>query len=116
MPRNLPLFLLLAALMAACGQKAQKDCPPDDQAACMDSSLGYDANIAAILNTRCTPCHATGGVEMSILLTDYKHVSSERMTIGSQLVTCTMPPDGSPQLTDMERKQILDWLSCGAPQ
>ena len=115
MPRCLPLFLLLA-LVTACGQKAGKDCPADEQAGCVDQSLGYDANIAAILNDHCTPCHAAGGIEASILLTDYKHVSGERMTIGSQLVTCTMPPDGSPQLTDMERKQILDWLSCGAPQ
>ncbi|HWZ88664.1 MAG TPA: c-type cytochrome [Polyangiaceae bacterium] len=116
MPRNSPLFLVLTALAAGCGQGAAKACPPDDQAACMDPSLGYDAGIAAILNDTCMPCHAAGGVEANVPLTDYRHVFGERMTVAGQIVTCTMPPDGSPQLTDAERKQILDWLSCGAPQ
>jgi uncharacterized membrane protein len=116
MPRELPLFLVLTALVGACGQKAGKVCPPDDQTACVDTTLAYDAGIGAILNDRCTPCHAAGGVEASVLLTDYKHVAGEQMTIGAELATCAMPPDGSAQLSDTERKQILDWLTCGAPQ
>jgi uncharacterized membrane protein len=82
----------------------------------VDSTLSYSTGIADILNQRCQPCHAAGGVEATVPLTDYQHVFGERMTLGNQLVTCSMPPDGSPQLTDTERKQILDWLSCGAPQ
>ncbi len=118
MPRNSRIFLLLAALAVAagCGQKADKTCPADEQAGCVDSTFGYDAGIADILNGHCKPCHAAGGVEQTILLTDYQHVFGERMSIGGQLVTCTMPPDGSPQLTDTERNQVLDWLSCGAPK
>ncbi len=68
------------------------------------------------MNSRCMPCHAPGGEESTIPFTSYKQVFSERMSIASQLVGCDMPPDGSPQLTEDERKQILDWLSCGAPQ
>ncbi len=84
---------------------------------CMDAAtLTYNADISAIMNARCTPCHATGGVEASIILTDYGHVTGERMTIEAQLLTCAMPPDGSPQLTTDERTQILSWLSCGTPQ
>jgi hypothetical protein len=115
-PRKLPSSLLLAALLAGCGQKAAKDCPADEQAGCVDSTITYDAGIADILNARCQPCHAAGGVEATVPLTDYKKVSVERMSIGNQLVTCTMPPDGSPQLTSVERTQILNWLSCGAPE
>lgn len=110
----------LCALLAvvSCGPKA-KDCPsvPDlDQSACSTQTLSYTADIAPIMNDRCMPCHAPGGEESTIPFTTYKQVFSERMSIASQLVGCDMPPDGSPQLTADERKQILDWLSCGAAQ
>ena len=116
MPRKLPSLLLISVLLAACGSKPAKNCPADEQTACVDSSLSYDAGVADIFDARCVPCHAPGGVEATLPLTDYRHVFGERMSIGGQLVTCSMPPDGSPQLTDAERKQILDWLTCGAPQ
>jgi hypothetical protein len=38
------------------------------------------------------------------------------MSIATQLVTCSMPPEGNPQLTTAERNQILDWLTCGGPK
>jgi len=107
---------LLAA--TGCGPKA-KDCPsvPDLSASeCSTRTLGYDSDIAAIMNSRCMPCHAPGGEESTIPFTSYKQVFGERMSIASQLVGCDMPPDGSPQLTSDERTRILDWLSCGAPQ
>ena len=116
MPGKLPPFLVISLLLVACGPKAAKDCPPDEQAACTGSSLGYDAAIASIINDRCMPCHAPGGVEATVPLTNYQRVFGQRTSIGGQLVTCSMPPDGSPQLTDSERKQILDWLTCGAPE
>jgi hypothetical protein len=115
MPSPSPFFLLLAALLAGCSQKAGKACPVDEQAGCVDPSVGYDGGVADILNARCLPCHAPGGVEAAVSLTDYAQVFGARMTLGSQLVTCSMPPDGSAQLTDAQRKRILDWLSCGAP-
>jgi hypothetical protein len=116
MPRY-SLFLALAALLGACSPKADKTCPTTDQAECLDAGMvSYDSGIGAILNARCTPCHAAGGVEDSIILTDYTHASGERMSIVGQLVTCSMPPDGSPQLSADERTQILTWLSCGAPK
>ena len=115
MPGKLPIFLGAVALLAACGQKAAKDCPADDQNACVDSSITYDAGISDIINARCTPCHFPGGVEDSVLLNSHAQILRAQMSVGSQLVTCSMPPEGSPQLTETERKQILDWLTCGAP-
>ena len=115
MSRNPAFFLLFAALLGACASK-DKVCPADNQSACMDSTLSYDGSIGALLTERCSPCHAAGGVESTILLTDFNHVSGEKMSITGQLLTCSMPPDGSPQLTSDERNQILDWLSCGAPK
>lgn len=116
MPRIPMLFPLLAVLAVACGQPASNDCPADNQDQCVDSTLSYANGIGDLLSQRCSPCHAAGGVEMTILLTDYGHVSGERTSIATQLVTCSMPPAGNPQLTTAERNQILDWLTCGAPK
>jgi uncharacterized membrane protein len=117
-PRFLLLITALAAVAAfGCGSAGEPSCPADDQTACpASSSLSYDSGVGALLTERCSPCHAAGGVEATVLLTDYAHVSGERMSIASQLVTCSMPPAGNPQLSTEERKQVLDWLSCGGPK
>ncbi len=111
----LPLF---ATAAAGCGHSPSaapvSDCPDDQQAGCPDGALTYDTGIGALLDERCSPCHAAGGVEAStLLLTDYDHARGAQTSIGSQLVTCSMPPAGSPQLSSDERQQILDWLTCG---
>ena len=110
------LFPLLAVFALGCGQPASKDCPVDNQEQCVDTTLSYGNGIGELLTERCSPCHAAGGVEMTHLLTDYDHVVGERMSIAAQLVTCSMPLAGSPQLTTAERFQILDWLTCGTPK
>ncbi len=114
MPRSSKLFPLLAVFAIACGQSPAQSCPADNQDQCVDATLSYDNGIGALLTERCSPCHAAKGVEMTILLTDYGHVSGERTSIATQLVTCAMPPAGNPQLSTAERDQILDWLTCGA--
>jgi uncharacterized membrane protein len=116
MPRRSWLFPLLAVFAVACGQSPSKDCPADNQDQCVDTTLSYDNGIGELLTERCSPCHAPKGVEMTILLTDSGHISGERTSIATQLVTCSMPPAGNPQLTTAERNQILDWLTCGAPK
>ncbi len=116
MPRKSMLFPLLAAFAVACGQPANKDCPADNQQECADTTLSYDNGIGDLLTQRCSPCHAAGGIEMTVPLTDYLDVRGARMTIVGELVPCLMPPASSPQLTVAERNQILDWLSCDAPK
>ncbi len=112
-----PLLSLLAAVASACGQPAANEaCPAPPQLGCPADALTFDTGIGQLLHTRCYPCHSPGGVESSRPLTDYEHVSGERMSIASQLVTCSMPPSGSPQLSSSERQQILDWFACGGPQ
>ncbi len=107
--------MLLAAL--GCGSSTTgAACQVEDQTDCVDSALGYDDGIGELLEERCSPCHASGGVERTSLLTDYEHVSRQRMSIANQLVTCSMPPAGSPALSGEERERILAWLSCGGPK
>jgi len=111
------LLPLLGMLLAACGNAAAKaDCPDDQQMGCPDSALTYDTGIGDLLTERCSPCHAAGGIEASVLLTDYDHVSRRQMSIASQIITCSMPQAPSPPLSLQERQEILDWLSCGGPR
>ncbi|MEO7034824.1 MAG: hypothetical protein ABI548_13025 [Polyangiaceae bacterium] len=113
---RLNLFPLLASFALACSPSPGATCSIDAPNECVDASLSYDGGIGALLTERCSPCHAAGGEEATLLLTDYDHVSRQLMGIGSQLVTCSMPLAGSPQLSADERNQILGWLSCGAPR
>ena len=118
LPRKLLLSLLAAAPMAvACSQPAAHEaCPAPPQMGCPADALSFDTGIGELLHSRCYPCHSADGVERTRQLTDYAHVSGERMSIASQLVTCSMPPAGSPPLSSSERQQILDWFACGGPE
>ncbi|MES1175827.1 MAG: hypothetical protein ABUL62_16010 [Myxococcales bacterium] len=118
MPK-IPLLSLLVCLAFACGESAPATlnaCPEPVQVGCPTDALRYDTGIGDLLDERCSPCHARGGVEATRLLTDYDHAFGLRMSIANQLVTCSMPQAGSPPLTVDERQQILDWLTCGAPR
>jgi cytochrome c5 len=113
------LLSLLGSLFAGCGQASPSEpsaCPDDTQSGCPATALTYDTGIGALIGERCSPCHAPGGVEASRVLTDYAHASGLKMSIATQLVSCSMPPLGAPQLSSDERQQILDWLSCGGPR
>lgn len=112
---------LLGCLLVGCGSGVVASpsavCPEDSQTGCPAAALTYDTGIGALLEERCSPCHAPGGVEAaSVLLTDYDHARNQRMGIGSQLVTCSMPPPDAPPLSNDERQQILDWLTCDTPR
>ena len=109
--------LLVTASVAACSQPAEHEaCAVRPPTACPANTLTFDTGIAELLHSRCYPCHAADGVEGSRQLSDYDHVKGERMSIASQVASCSMPPAGSPTLTVNERQQILDWLACGLPQ
>ncbi len=109
---------MLTAILAVlgCGASPDPACPMDEQGECVESTPGYGDGIGQLLTERCSPCHAAGGVERSRLLTDYEHVSAQRMSIANQLATCSMPPADSPALSAQERTRILAWLSCGGPK
>ena len=116
MPR-FSLLRLLACLVVGCGSStpsAAPDCPEVHQAGCPPGTPTYDTGIGDLLTERCRPCHAPGGIEASQPLTNYDQAHGMRTGIGTQLLTCSMPQAGAPPLSNDERKQILDWLTCGA--
>lgn len=104
----------LLGLADGCAEPAQDACPSQAPTECSASAPTYETGIGTLLIERCSPCHAAGGVEASRLLTSYERVAGERMSIASQLWTCSMPPAGAPPLSAMERSQVLGWLACGA--
>lgn len=108
--------MLFALTASGCGQSPDASCSVNAANECVDHSLSYDSGIGALLSERCSPCHATGGVEANRLLTDYNHVAGARMSIASQLASCAMPPAGASPLSNGERDEILSWLSCGGPK
>jgi hypothetical protein len=48
-------------------------------------------------------------------LDTYQDLSSRRSTVLDQVYSCRMPPADAGMLTAGERKELLEWLVCGAP-
>jgi len=110
------LFVVMTSGPACSSPPAANECSLQNRTSCPDPSLSYDAGIGATLSSNCSPCHAEGGVEASVRLTDYGNVSTRLTSIAGQLASCSMPPAGSPQLTTAERQMLFDWIVCGAPR
>ena len=95
-----------ASGQGACTASVSSSCP---------GSPGFQARILPIFQRGCVACHAPGGREASRPLTTHGEIFPRRSSVLSQLASCAMPPpDGAP-ISDADRKLVLDWLVCGAP-
>src|SRR4051812_40860699 len=101
------------ALSIGCGS-GDSSCPNDLPAACPASPPSYSHDIAPIINDRCFPCHAPGGVEATRPLTTYQEVFNQRGPVLDQVYHCNMPLAGAPGLTASQRADLLAWLVCNA--
>jgi uncharacterized membrane protein len=114
-------FVALECLLIALGcssQPAQEQpatCPNDLPASCPTPPPSYTNDVAKVLAARCVKCHGKGGVEETKPLDTYANVYSRRTTVLTQIYSCAMPPEGEDQLTAEERKTLLSWLVCKAP-
>lgn len=106
----------IVSIVGCASKAAPNECSVNVPESCPDPSLSYAASIGDILSSNCQPCHAAGGVERAVPLTDYSDVSKRLTSIAGQLETCTMPPAGSPPISASDRQTVLDWIVCGAPQ
>lgn len=90
---------------------------------CPTPAVTY-AQISPIMKSRCVDTCHNGNVpdpaNMNLPiwpLADYKHASDWRDTIKEQVNLCTMPPkDAGVPMTDEERKKLVEWVNCKAPQ
>jgi uncharacterized membrane protein len=81
------------------------------------------AEVQAIVNQRCVPCHAAKpsfagfpAAPKGVLLDTPGHIFAHTVAMQTQLATRTMPVGNITQMTDAEREAVLAWLRDGAPR
>ena len=126
-PRLAPTALVAAALaLAACehshgGTPTGATCPTD-------STLTWDNFGSAFMDTYCNACHRTGlkGAERQGAPSDHNFETvelvrmwldhlDETVAAGPDAINTAMPIGDGPTPTDEERRQLGEWLACGAP-
>jgi uncharacterized membrane protein len=78
----------------------------------------YD-DVAPIFAARCQICHHAGGLETKYAFDTYAQIhdtTAIRTLILTQIYSCRMPPSCAPNLSADERKTMLKWFVCGAPE
>jgi uncharacterized membrane protein len=123
-------------LLVGCGQPAEVSAITDGDAACPGSgaeapsgecandlpasdrcgamSPSYRDETSAIVQARCTICHANTAVNRYAFVS-YASIAAARQPMLTQVYACRMPPACAPVLTASERRALLQWLVCGAP-
>jgi len=84
-----------------------------------DSSLTYATFGQAFITDHCLACHRAGGPETPTLSTldqirANKDVIDRSAAAGPNAVNTYMP-DGT-SVAEAERRQLGEWLACGAPE
>jgi uncharacterized membrane protein len=117
--------LLVGAALPSC--VAAGASPPADSGACSAapyvtcpaSPPSWSAEVQAIIDDHCSPCHFPGGVETQIPYpldySTYAGVHANASAMVAAVASCTMPPSDAGSLTPAESLSLLEWLHCGAP-
>lgn len=98
-------------------------------AACPEgSTLTYESFGRTFFDTYCTRCHAsdlTGpsrmgapvdhDFDMLVEIQEHAVHIDQQAAIGPNRANRFMPPSGMPIPGDEERRQLGEWLACGAP-
>lgn len=115
----LPLALLFTGCSSSSsetGQASGATCPSG-------STLTYDTFGKKFMESYCTRCHKAGSTDTEAAAKgDYSTlagVQAHRDAIDSEAAagatrTNTGMPESSPTPSDAERKQLGEWLACGA--
>lgn len=76
----------------------------------------FSAEILPIIQSRCATsgCHVAGGNAPTVFAS-HAQISASAAAIKARTQAKTMPPSGSPQLTDGQIQLIADWVDAGAP-
>jgi uncharacterized membrane protein len=93
-------------------------CPSDlpSDAACASEVPSYAREVAPMIEQRCATCHYRGNTQSEDVFAEYGDVYSSRQTVLTRIYSCVMPPEGAPPLTPEERRAVLQWFVCGAPE
>ena len=121
------LLLLAVAVLGGCeeplfGPPTGSECPPVQ-------TLSYDNFGKPFMETYCTECHDSnkfgddrqGATSFHDFDTWYgikavhEHIDLTTAS-GPNATNTSMPPDGEPQPSVEERKQLGEWIACGLPK
>jgi len=70
-----------------------------------------------VIREKCFACHAGNGEAAEDHdFSSFEKVHRERVAIEGKVRARAMPPVGRQQLSDPERRTLLSWLSCQAPE
>lgn len=115
------ILVLLATTGFACGSKND---PGDNCPSLIEiGPVTYTADIAPLMDTHCTACHAPGADRRSAPTdTDLHNLSNvishaERSNI--RIAAQTMPPSGiddAPAMSQEDRCRFFAWVSNGTPE
>jgi uncharacterized membrane protein len=96
---------------------------PAGSSAAREPAAQRFAQVQAIVNQRCVPCHQAtptlGGFASApngVLLDTPEHILARTAQMQTQLSTRIMPLGNLTQMTDAERATVLVWLADGAPK
>jgi uncharacterized membrane protein len=80
-------------------------------------SMSYSANIAPLMASACNSCHVPlgGGTGDFSDYPDLKLAADNGSLKQAVFTQKSMPPAGSPGITDEERSKIKCWIEQGAP-
>jgi hypothetical protein len=95
----------------------EASCPRGDLPdACPSPAPSWMNDVQGIVNHRCSPCHFPGGVEFPrVDFSSYAKVHQSFGSILNNVYACIMPPPDAAAPTPEERKALLAWLVCMAP-
>lgn len=104
------LSLVLGLLAVGCGGGSGATCPTN-------STLTYDNFGRQFFTSYCNSCHTTGTQPTLNTLAQIRAQSTDidsQAAAGANAVNVAMPESGAAP-TEAERRQLGEWLACGAP-
>jgi len=115
--KALSIIVVAMAVLAVAGAPLAADDP-------VSTSVTFNREIIRIVQRKCEPCHAAGGLAMS--LSDYRDARAWGRAIREELVEHRMPPaivargygqyETDPTLNAREMATFLTWLDGGMPR
>lgn len=73
----------------------------------------YKSGVSTILEDKCVGCHRPDATSPD--LSTHELAQKSGAGIKTSVSDDSMPPDGSPDLTDDEKKKLIAWVDAGAP-
>ncbi len=108
--------MCLCLFSGACSDApSTPSCPNDYPATCPTGAATFAADVAPLIQARCAYCHVPG--KELPTLDSYGNIFDAGSHILMQLTHCPalMPPPPVMPLSADERRVILSWFACGAP-